>query len=348
MRNVAVFCFAIFVTWICIYPVSDAHSEQRIEFRKGFDSNNDGHGYFRFLAQEHNRYPSQLVISGSEEMVYSLGRRAVGAYRIVDQELEPVGGWPLTRWEGEYMEEEIPARYRKYHLERSGPAMVSRGLLGDWLGCMPQSPLRYGDFTGNGYNELVLFIQGDFLVFSPQSQQTLFSTSMRVNDWMTREETTGYLRGGELSEQPQFQSRIAAAAVGNYQGMHEPGYRGYSKLFVIDPDDDGQQDLLMWRKFYTSRFRDDPVDGFKKLHDRLFHYEFVDGQYRRHDTDEAVIRSWLTDRDLTWPKGYPNYSECDGEQGQLIPEMHDPLLNDPEVLEGVDPETMTIIENEED
>ena len=34
-----------------------------------------------------------------------------------------------------------------------------------------------------------------------------------------------------------------------------------------------------------------------------------------------------------WQKGYPTLSEYPGEEGQPIPEMHDPLLNDPEVLQ---------------
>jgi hypothetical protein len=44
------------------------------------------------------------------------------------------------------------------------------------------------------------------------------------------------------------------------------------------------------------------------------------------------VKGWLTAKQLTWKKGYPSKSECAGQEGQFIPEMHDVLLNDPDVL----------------
>jgi hypothetical protein len=49
---------------------------------------------------------------------------------------------------------------------------------------------------------------------------------------------------------------------------------------------------------------------------------------------EQPVKGWLTSNNLTWwKKGYPSKSECAGQEGQFIPEMHDPLLNDPEVMQ---------------
>jgi hypothetical protein len=125
----------------------------------------------------------------------------------------------------------------------------------------------------------------------------------------------------------------------------------YAKVY-FSPDLEGDQNgpnFLVWRKRYQSREADDPVNGFELTDESLDYYERQeDGVYARSDRPEEISRQWLAERDLTWAKGYPNYSECEDEEGQLIPEMHDPLLNDPEVLEGVDPETMTFIEEEED
>jgi hypothetical protein len=57
------------------------------------------------------------------------------------------------------------------------------------------------------------------------------------------------------------------------------------------------------------------------------------GEYQKQPTDSATVKNWLTTRHLTWQKGYPSRSECPGQEGQLIPEMHDPLLNDAEVMQ---------------
>ncbi|TCS40645.1 hypothetical protein [Reinekea marinisedimentorum] len=85
------------------------------------------------------------------------------------------------------------------------------------------------------------------------------------------------------------------------------------------------------------------AEGFSLIGQSFVHYErdleaqwtstVVTGQYLPQETDEATIQSWLSDKALTWSKSYPSVSECEGEEGELIPEMHDPLLNDPDVLQ---------------
>ena len=72
---------------------------------------------------------------------------------------------------------------------------------------------------------------------------------------------------------------------------------------------------------------------FEKLSDSHLHYKKVNNEYQlQTDTAPETIQGWLTDKNLTWQKGFPSKSECAGQEGQLIPEMHDPLLNDPDVL----------------
>ena len=62
------------------------------------------------------------------------------------------------------------------------------------------------------------------------------------------------------------------------------------------------------------------------------HYSLIDSEYKLQDTSAETVQNWLSTKNLTWQKGFPSLSECEGEEGQLIPEMHDPLLNDPDVL----------------
>ncbi|HEX6549060.1 MAG TPA: hypothetical protein VF117_00115, partial [Gammaproteobacteria bacterium] len=61
-------------------------------------------------------------------------------------------------------------------------------------------------------------------------------------------------------------------------------------------------------------------------------YSLENGVYTKQSTDQAAIKGWLAAKSLTWQKGYPQTSECAGQTGQPIPEMVDPLLNDPDVL----------------
>lgn len=63
------------------------------------------------------------------------------------------------------------------------------------------------------------------------------------------------------------------------------------------------------------------------------HYAMVDGEYQQTATPESEVKDWLEENNLTWQKGFPSHSECPGEEGELIPEMHDPLLNDADVLQ---------------
>ncbi|AJQ92856.1 hypothetical protein [Gynuella sunshinyii] len=114
--------------------------------------------------------------------------------------------------------------------------------------------------------------------------------------------------------------------------LDSQGYRSIAKLYVNDFDKDGHSDILVWRKMYESRLVGELLSGFK-LNSQLYgHYALIDGEYHLQQTDEATIQGWLSANELTWQKGYPSSSECQGHEGELIPEMHDPLLNDPDVL----------------
>lgn len=78
----------------------------------------------------------------------------------------------------------------------------------------------------------------------------------------------------------------------------------------------------------------DQVPGFTLLRNKYQHYAWSTDQneYLPQETEESQIQAWLSKNNHTWQTGFPSQSECAGQKGKLIPEMHDPLLNDPDVL----------------
>jgi hypothetical protein len=85
-------------------------------------------------------------------------------------------------------------------------------------------------------------------------------------------------------------------------------------------------------KLYESRSLSDSTRGFSRKRDTFVHYKLVGGVYELQQTAAEQVQAWLNAKNLTWQAGFPSKSECPGQEGQLIPEMHDPLLNDPDVL----------------
>lgn len=248
-----------------------------------------------------------------------------------------LGSWPLTRWENEFHEPELIGHYSGRGLDyrqSSKLEAISPGFLGNNLGCYPLLPVRYGDVNNDGRQEIILFIGYDFLVFSPQEERVIFGQRLRQDEWLDKEVTEDYfLRYGRRGEHlPQYQSSVVSGIAGHAQGQVEPGLRGYAKLYTGKFSGADAQELLVWRKLYVSHLVSDEAEGFRHLRDTLLHYIIEEGEYQLQETGEEAIRSWLTANDLTWQSGFPTYSECPGEEGELIPEMHDPLLNDPDVL----------------
>jgi hypothetical protein len=242
-----------------------------------------------------------------------------------------LGNVELLRPSTEYIPPEVTKRYSDFHHEypTEYAAKYVRG-----LGCFQDTPLRYGDINNDGTDEVVLFLANDIVLFSPDKERIIFSEQLSIDDWLSLEDTAEEPENKSLPAPPSYQYLSSMLMdVREYQ----PGYRGYSKLYFGDFDEDGNADILVWRKFYESYEQASKTKGFKKLHDNFQHYERQSGadssgEFNVQVTDVADIQQWLTASQLTWSKGYPSKSECAGQEGQLIPEMHDPLLNDPDVL----------------
>jgi len=273
---------------------------------------------------------------------YSLNRRLnIQGGDVANQEY--LGNWPLTPWAYNQQPKEITDRADMHGTIADSFVAGTKYP----VGCYGDTPLNYGDLDNDGTNELILFMGNTLVAFSPQYGRTIFSTWLSLNDWARAEENQSYYEGeyGEnlkTAEDPQYDSNLVHNR--GRQEDHVPGYRGYSKIYVGDFDKDNNIDILVWRKMYISKMENDSQRGFTLIRNEWNHFERdlaaqkastvgVTGEYLPQDTAQETIQNWLAAANLTWSKGFPSKSECPGEEGKLISEMHDPLLNDPDVLQ---------------
>jgi hypothetical protein len=252
-----------------------------------------------------------------------------------------LGGWVVEPFSDPELEPEIQTLYSGYEITLA-PRTYENLVPG--LGCYIQNPLRYGDVTGDGEMELAVFAQDEYgafniNIFSPALKKVIFSGRIatydaRINDRLTLADGEQESASNPLANDPtngQYLSGIAEDNTRMVKGI-QTAMVGMSKIYVDDVNNDEVKDLIQWRKLYKSRQNQDPIKGFEKIRDTYIHYKLVDGEYQKQSTEQSAIQGWLTAKNLTWQKGYPSKSECPGQEGQLIPEMHDPLLNDPDVL----------------
>ena len=249
-----------------------------------------------------------------------------------------LGNWPLTRTPDD-QSAPISQFFESNTREGADEYDFQVGNYNDpALGCLWDTPLRYGDIEQDATNELVLLLgydrtdkinrQLDIVIFSPQQQKVIFSSRLVREDIgpLTTEAFPNYTRQDKPGQLPKTSSSDTSTGLGN------SAIRAYSKLYLGDFDENGKQDILIWRKRYDSKPIDDAVQGYILRKELLTHYELIEGEYLAQPTEEITIKEWLTTKQLSWQKGYPNQSECAGQENQLIPEMHDPLLNDADVL----------------
>lgn len=271
------------------------------------------------------------------DSVYSLSSKP-NLIKTKNTDSTLLGNWPLTRWP----HLNIPAEYlqtKKYFTPKSeivGDASYSKG---GSIGCLSNSPLRYGNVLSTTENDIVLTLNSQFFIFSPSYKRVVFEEYYDHSDWLYGADANEIRADIRVDSQDQYIS-------GLYTGLPaaRTGYRGYSKLFVGDYDKDGNTDVLVWRKIYRSNNKSNPVLGFSLMRNEWQHFERdlvaqaalpagITGDVLPQPTDAATIQSWLSENQLTWSKGYPSLSECAGQETQLIPEMHDLLLNDPDVMQ---------------
>lgn len=240
---------------------------------------------------------------------------------------EVLGNWPLKRPHSFKVFTEITIQYQDLNTETDTSSYEYTEWL-EGIGCMNKSPLRYGDFNGDTNNEVVLFLDNDLVLFSPVVEKIIFSMPIDSSDWLT--EAKSITVGKDVYGTPKHKYISKFLSQNNTLG---PGHRIYGKLFMADFDGNSKLNIITWHKVYESPLLTSDQQGFTKLRDEYQLFEMSDsGEYVTKVMEVDEVKTLLVDANLTWQKGYPSKSECTGQEGHLIPEMHDPLLNDSDVL----------------
>ena len=323
----------LFIITFFVILLSEASA---FDLEKGISKNSQNINVFKQIYFTFKTLPG-YIFEYDQNKYYSLSKTgsAVGEYNFAIT--PPTNrGWSLTRWPHLKPPIEITNNLYNFSIKafKSNIAHVPNRRT---AGCLAQTPLRYGDIEVDGKSELVLFLNGELIIFSPEYRRTVFSTFWQADDW--ERETTEYNSKPSPESKHIYQFASAALALKDlpYKAM-----RSYSKIYVGKFDQDDTPDIIVWQKVYESNTSEE-APGFKLLRSSYQHFERdliaqeqseagVTGEYLSQETEPATIQNWLSAKQLTWQKGYPSTSECPGQENQLIPEMHDPLLNDPDVL----------------
>jgi len=293
------------------------------------------------------------LIESEESGIYYWLFRSSSINRFNVNNSQHLGGWPLTPYIhhlflfGEYPAaasalaeakgQTPPAPQAPLTPVADDPVSYSlsqKGLQKRTYGCFTQSPLRYGDMDGDTQLELVLFLDNTVVFFSPQQGVVTFSYHFWLEDEASSDsliyhEESPIMQGITPSDPIYF-----AESGGDVLVMERyPAKRSLTKLYVGDYFQEDRQDIVLWRKLYESNARSVAQGGFRLIGNYYAHYvKQTDGTYAPADTEQNQLQNILTANSLTWPQGYPSQGECTGQEGRFILEMHDPLLNDPDIL----------------
>ncbi len=289
------------------------------------------------LIYKTKRVPTAITNTGAGDSYYFIKSDGKSLYYIDLTTNQLLGNWPLERTADDSTNEVRDLYKLTTTQEQSFDYKFHMSSNPQGLGCLAQHPLRYGDLNLDGQQELVLLTGSDsepgfsdrhldFSVFSSQSHTVVFSARLARED-------IGEPLSSDFASQPEGGKYPQIGSIFDARSPGHAAMRTYAKLFFGDFDADNQLDILVWRKRYQSRLKNDPLQGFELKKDLLEHYEFNAGDYKKQPTDQITVKNWLTTHNQTWKKGYPNNSECANQQNQLIPEMHDARLNDPDVLQ---------------
>lgn len=241
-----------------------------------------------------------------------------------------INGWTLQMRADIAWEAKLGDRFNMQQMEpRYEYATGDEG-----VGCILKHPFRYTDLDKDEQPELfVLFGAGgpsSLAIFSTKFKKVIFSSLLEYNNGRLPDDVDKKIYDLSDAKDPGVPQYISS--LGDRYNSLDVGYRSFGKLFFGDVNDDGKQDIILWRKYFESLLNGDVKKGFAKKDELFVHYSLVNGDYKKQPTDAETIKGWLAAKQLTWQQGFPSRSECPGQEGQLIPELHDPLLNDPDVL----------------
>ena len=262
------------------------------------------------------------------------GRNGVD-YALYENLLLRGFNFATKKYEGTWVLNQYPELSLEGKVKKKGVSLVYDYMSVHGAGCLLKYPLRYADIDGDGKVELVILFSGNtpnqenMVIFSPGKGRVVFASVLMADRAMdsSPEGLDDYYHGWSGKAEYQY-----SYDEGQITPLLTIGYKTFGKLFFGDINDDGIQDIILWRKYFESLKQDDAKKGFAKKDELFVHYSLVDGEYKKQPTVADTIKGWLAAKQLSWQQGFPSRSECPGQEGQLIPELHDPLLNDPDVL----------------
>lgn len=297
-----------------------------------------------------NGFTDGFTNLGEGQLYYSLSAYALKVFVVNTATEQYVGGWDISTYKdhvflgGEdaaaaaiiasaYGDEYTSSPPLTVIDDRQSEYALSRGSEKQTLGCLENNPLRYGDINNDQSPEIVTLMGKNVVISSPQLQKVIFGAHYYLADEVRGENSDliNRLLPHNNPGDPQYLADSSFEIIERKSPF--PAWRSLSKLYFGDFDNDQAQDIVLWRKLYESATVGSGITGFEKLGDVFVHYKIVSGEYKLQTTASDTVKSWLTSSQLTWQQGYPSLSECVGQEGQLIPELHDPLLNDPEILQ---------------
>lgn len=278
-----------------------------------------------------NYYP-ESVLKVSDDKLYAF-KTGISIYDLKLK--KKMFGTNFERWPTEFKNKTISEINKHPHTRgKRGAELYDKYYSGNpttsgsskAVGCLGEKPLRYGDVDDNGSKEIVLYFsdfnkKSDWVIFSPEKEKIIFSMRWQVRDYYEGS-ADGY-GNWPVTQYPSEEDQ---------RGSSNAGFQVFAKAFLGDFNKDKTPDILVWRKRFESLATGASKKGFDLKGESFEHYSLIEGEYQRQVTNTAQVKGWLTGSELTWSKGYPSKSECAGQEGQLIPEMHDQLLNDPDVL----------------
>jgi hypothetical protein len=299
-------------------------SAKAVELTPGF-TRPDNLDVFRDIKTKFGYRPFSLVEVEVDDIYWGVSRDGKGIAKYDLSDKKEVFGWPLKRWPQELENKKVADMYTLASDPEFALGYEHTGSRKPVLGCLAHRPLCYGDFDDNGKEEVVLFLGKtsnvlDMVVFNPEKEKIQFSARTiftDVTDW-------------DYGDRFKYQY----ASKHNMNKGFFVGTKTYAKIFMGEFDgNEANPDIIVWRKHYSALPKSSDKKGFDLKAENYQFYTLKDGEYKLQVSLEAQIESWMSEHELTWSKGYPSKSECKGMEGQLIPEMHDPLLNDPDVLQ---------------
>lgn len=103
--------------------------------------------------------------------------------------------------------------------------------------------------------------------------------------------------------------------VETYSSKIESSIRRYAKFYLIDVDENGLLDILIWRKIIQSRKIEDPIKGYKLIGTEYVRYEEGASGFQTIPMSEGAIKEMIESRSLSWDQGFPYENYCDTAGG---------------------------------